>query len=137
MFKWKDEFSVNIESIDKQHKELFKIGNMLYDILSLKDEIDRYDEIVTVLEKMKEYAVYHFSYEEKLMKENDYPEFEDHKKKHEEFMEMAASIDEEYIDQKQNEISMDLLMFVANWIEKHILNVDMKLKDYLNERGIY
>ena len=43
MFKWKDNFSVNIDSIDKQHQELFRIGNSLYNIISIKDGLDRFE----------------------------------------------------------------------------------------------
>lgn len=137
MFKWRDNFSVSIESIDSQHKELFRIGNLLYDIVSSKDHIDRYDDIVMALENMKDYAIYHFQYEEKLMKENDYPDFHKHKIQHDTFIEKVRSIENEDIDEKQQKIGMDLVIFIANWIENHILKTDMKYKDYLKEKGIY
>ena len=70
MFEWKENFSVNIKNIDDQHRELFRIGNSLYNIISIKDGIDRYDEIMKELYEMKDYAIYHFDYEEKLMAEN-------------------------------------------------------------------
>ena len=70
MFKWKEDFSVNIKTIDEQHQELFRIGNSLYNIISIKGGIDRYDEIMKILYEMRDYAIYHFDYEEKLMKEN-------------------------------------------------------------------
>ncbi len=137
MFKWRDEFSVNVESVDLQHKELFRIGNMLYDVISIKDDVDSYDEIVMILQEMKDYAVYHFHYEEKLMKENGYPGFEKHKKQHDAFVEKINSIDEGDIDRKQQKVSMDLVIFIANWIENHILKTDMEYRDFLNEKGIY
>ncbi|NLX62103.1 MAG: hemerythrin family protein [Tissierellia bacterium] len=137
MFKWKEDFSVNIQSIDKQHQEIFKIGNFLFEIVSLDDGVDRYDEIVEALNRLMDYAEYHFQYEEELMKTNAYPKLEEHKKQHDLFIEKIKSIDEIDIDEGQEVIGMDLLTFVANWIENHILRVDMEYKDFLNSRGVY
>lgn len=137
VFKWKDEFSVNIESIDQQHKELFNIGNSLYEIVSIKDGVDRYDEIVEVLHNLMDYAVYHFSFEEKMMVDNGYPKIHQHKRQHDSFIAKVRSIDEEEIDERQKKIGMDLIIFIANWIENHILKTDMEYKEFLNGKGVY
>lgn len=137
MFKWRDDFSVNIKSIDDQHKELFRIGNNLYDIVSLKDGIDRYDEIMEALYSMRDYAMYHFQYEEELMEQNGYPEYAKHKREHDAFISKVQSVDEEKIDEEQEQVGMDLIIFIANWIENHILKTDMKYKNYLNDKGIF
>ena len=34
LFRWRDEYSVKVKVIDEQHKNLFRIGRKLYDILS-------------------------------------------------------------------------------------------------------
>ena len=136
MFKWKDDFSVNIKTIDSQHQELFKIGNSLYDIVSIKDGIDRYDEIMKALHEMRDYAIYHFGYEEKLMEENGYPDFERHKKEHDAFVKKVQSIDELDVDEKQKKVGMELVIFIADWIENHILKSDMAYKEFLNNKGI-
>ena len=137
MFKWKEDFSVNIENIDEQHKELFRIGNFLYEIVSIKDGVDRYDEIIEALHKLGDYAVYHFTFEEKMMEDNGYPKFEQHKRQHDSFISKVKSIDEEEIDERQKKIGMDLIIFIANWIENHILKTDMEYKEFLNGKGIY
>lgn len=136
MFKWKDDFSVNIKTIDGQHQELFKIGDSLYNIISIKDGIDRYDEIMKALHEMRDYAIYHFGYEEKLMEENGYPDFERHKKEHDAFVKKVQSIDELDVDEKQKKVGMELVIFIADWIENHILKSDMEYKDFLNNKGI-
>ncbi|NLW22513.1 MAG: hemerythrin family protein [Tissierellia bacterium] len=137
MFKWKDEFSVNIKSVDEQHKEIFRIGNDLYDIISIRDGVDRYDEIMDALNRLRDYAVYHFDYEEKLMEENGYPKLEQHKRQHEAFIAKVNAIDQEAVDESQRKVGMDLIVFVANWIENHILKTDMEYKEFLNKKGIY
>ena len=136
MFKWKDDFSVNIKSIDEQHQELFRIGDSLYNVVSIKDGIDRYDEIMEALYEMKDYAIYHFDYEEKLMKDNGYSKFLKHKRQHDAFVNKLASIEDKDVDRKQKEVGMELIIFIANWIENHILKTDMEYKKYLNNKGI-
>ncbi|NMA86174.1 MAG: hemerythrin family protein [Tissierellia bacterium] len=136
MFKWKDNFSVNIKIIDEQHQELFRIGNALYRIISIKDGVDRYDEIMKILYEMRDYAIYHFDYEEKLMKENGYLDFENHKRQHNGFINKVKSIDELDVDEKQKKIGMELVIFIADWIENHILKSDMEYKDFLNSKGV-
>ena len=137
MFKWKNDFSVNIKSIDDQHKELFKIGNFLYEIVSIKDGVDRYDEILEALHKLRDYAAYHFTFEEKMMEDNGYPKFEQHKRQHDSFISKVKSIDEVEIDERQKKIGMDLIIFIANWIENHILKTDMEYREFLNDKGVY
>ncbi|NOH16187.1 bacteriohemerythrin [Clostridium cochlearium] len=136
MFNWKEEFSCNVKSIDTQHKRLFELANELYDLLSLKDDYDRYDDILNTLSELQRYTVYHFSYEEDLMKSVNYPNFEAHKKQHDNFVKKVTSIDKDYIDENQKEVLKDLLLFIVDWIEGHILKVDMQYKNLFNEKGI-
>ena len=137
LFKWKDDFSVNVKEIDNQHKELFRIGSEAYDIMSLKDGIDRYDEIVEIMIELKDYAAYHLKFEEELLKKHNYDEYKDHKMQHDKFIKKVNSFDLEKADEEQRKAGMDLVMFIANWIEGHILGTDKKYTKFLNEKGIY
>jgi hemerythrin len=137
MFKWKEGFSVNVQNIDDQHKELFRLGTELYTLVSSKDGIDHYDEIMKVIDSLAKYTVYHFEYEEGVMRDNNYIELEEHKKQHDAFVAKINSIKSEDVDMRQRKIGMDLIVFIANWIEKHILITDMKYKEYLNEMGVF
>ncbi len=137
MFNWKDNFSVNIRSIDEQHMELFRLGTNLYNLVSVKDGVDRYDEIMSVVSELANYTVEHFTFEEGMMKTNDYPNFNEHKVQHDAFIDKIKSIKSEEVDMRQRKVAMDLIVFVANWIEKHILVTDMQYKEFLNEKGVF
>lgn len=137
MFKWKEEFSVNVQNVDDQHKELFRLGTELYGLVASKDGIDHYDEIMEVIDSLAKYTIYHFEYEEGVMRDNNYAELEEHKKQHDAFVAKINSIKSEDVDMRQRKIGMDLIVFIANWIEKHILVTDMKYKECLNERGVF
>lgn len=137
MFKWKEDFSVNVKMIDDQHKELFRLGTELYTLVSAKDGIDRYDEIMVVIGRLSDYTVEHFAYEEEVMKNNNYDNFDEHKKQHDAFVSKIQSIKAEDVDIRQRKVGMDLIVFVSNWIENHILVTDMKYKEFLNEKGVF
>jgi hemerythrin len=136
MFEWKETYSTNIAMIDEQHKQLLKLGTELYEIVSLKDNADHYDEIIDILLKLKDYTIYHFESEEKLMDEYHVPGVETHKKQHAAFINKLNKLDKEDIDYNQSDVTMDLLIFIADWITQHILKTDHMYKDFLNEKGV-
>jgi len=135
-FKWKDEYNVGIAEIDKQHQKLFEIGARIYDLALLDDGIDHYDEIVGILEELKEYAQYHFQYEEKLMDQHAYDAFETHKMEHYFFTKKLQRTNLDEIDDAQDEAISNLLNFVADWITSHILNTDRQYVGLFKEKGI-
>lgn len=137
MFKWKDKYSCNIESIDLQHKQLFKLGNELYELIKNNKNHDNYDQIQQILIELKDYTVYHFEYEEKLMKEYGYDDLENQEIEHKAFLDKILNIEIKDIDEDQLNVMMDMMMFVANWIEKHIVKSDMKYKEFFNDKGVY
>lgn len=137
MFEWKEKYSVGVEKFDKQHKQLLKIGRDLVSAFeNMEKGIDQFDLIVELLQEMQEYTVYHFESEEKAMKEIDYPELNQHKEIHQKFVKKLEDIDVENIDKNQKQFSMELLDFIANWIEEHILGEDQKYKSYFADKKI-
>lgn len=137
MFKWKDSYSVNVQAIDEQHKRLFELALKIYDVLSVKDSHDHFDEIMKIVDELKEYTIYHFNYEEELMERCGFENIEEHKLEHKAFIQKVSSFNERDIDEKQSKVIMEMIMFVADWIEKHILKSDHRYKELLNSNGIY
>jgi len=137
MFVWKQEFELEIESIDDQHKKLLEIGNRISDLLETHDEdSDNYDEIIDVIKELKEYTVYHFQNEEKYFLEYKYPDYANHKKEHDDFIAYISSVDFNKIDENQEKFMKDLLRKVINWVFNHIITTDFLYKDYLVLYGV-
>lgn len=137
MFRWRNEFSCNVEEIDNQHKRLFEIGGKLYDLVSLGNEYDHYDEIMKILEELREYTEYHFLYEEKLLQDQGYEQYDIHKIEHDFFIKKLKRLENLNIDEKQDESVMQIITFVADWISSHIMKTDIQYKEHLNSRGVY
>ncbi|MBV7276125.1 bacteriohemerythrin [Clostridium thailandense] len=133
MFDWKKEYSINIKIVDDEHRKLFEIGQSIYDLAINKNYVDYYDRILDLIDELKEYTVYHFSDEERVMRLYDYPDFDNHKKIHEEFVGKIENVNLNTVDDDQQKSILRLMDFVYVWIDEHILGQDLKIKDYFNQ----
>ncbi|WP_129599585.1 bacteriohemerythrin [Anaerophilus nitritogenes] len=136
MFEWRDEYSCEVGEIDHQHRTLLQIGSKLYSILTLKDSEDRYDEIMEVLKELKNYTIYHFDYEEKLMEQYGYEDIKTHKRQHKSFVNKVIQLENQDIEEKQKKITLEMITFIADWIENHILVTDQKYKEFFHTKGV-
>lgn len=134
MFEWREELNTNIDIIDEQHKKLISIGGELYNLLKSVNYNDHYDDIMNLLNELKDYTVYHFKTEEDILK-NGYGGFRLHKAQHDSFIdkiEETLSLD---VDDNQKVITNEMLVFIMDWVENHILKVDKLYVDFLNSQG--
>lgn len=137
IFKWKPAYSCNIAEIDKQHKNLFEIGSRIYDAAAVNDGYDHYDEIMSIIEELKNYTIKHFAYEEKLMEENNCPILDIQRIEHKFFIKKLQRLETKDTENQQNESLMEMVAFVADWVSSHILKTDMEYKDFLNSKGVF
>lgn len=137
MFLWKKEFELGITSIDDQHKRLLEIGNQINSLLiNHSDDDDNFDEIHNVIEELKDYTVYHFNTEEVLFVKYKYPEYDQHKKEHDDFIAYIESVNLENVDDNQKMFLKELLGKIVQWVFKHIITTDFMYKDYLLKLGM-
>jgi hemerythrin len=137
-FKWKEEYSTGIDAIDRQHRHLMEIGTRIFDLAYAADGCDHYDEIMEVLGELKDYTVYHFGYEEKLMDQYNYDRYEPHKFQHYFLIKKIDKFEKEKYDleEKQNETILKLAEFISDWITNHILKEDMLYKELFINKGL-
>ncbi|SHG82597.1 hemerythrin [Thermosyntropha lipolytica DSM 11003] len=128
MINWKEDYTIGVEHIDEQHRRLFEIAGRAYQVMRDDVSIDKYDQIVAILQELKEYTVYHFQSEEEYMQSIGYKKFLSHKVEHNDFIEKINSIDLEKVDEEQDKFILELLDFIVNWIDKHILGMDKMIK---------
>jgi hemerythrin len=129
---WNEELSVGIESIDNQHKKLIDLVNAFYDSIT---EASSKVKILELIQELKKYTVYHFSTEEKYMKEYDFAYYEAHKKEHDAFVKTVLDFEERYKTGKLI-LSLEITGFIKDWIKKHILGTDKKYTPLLKSKGV-
>ncbi|MDF1540146.1 MAG: bacteriohemerythrin [Candidatus Thorarchaeota archaeon] len=131
--EWYDSFSVGINLIDEQHKEL------LGKINALNEAVDKHqgiDKILNTLTFLYQYTDVHFSTEEKYMKELDYPGKKIHMEQHIEFFEMIETMRKDFEeDGATRALGESISTYLGNWLITHIKSIDFKFGEFLRETG--
>lgn len=123
-FDWKDELNINIESIDIQHRELFRIARSIEQLLIIKCVGIENKRLLEILCELREYASYHFYEEEKLMAKANYSKIEEHKSYHNDFKNMTMKIDWNLVEKNPYEELKKIKDNVQDWIFQHMMIED-------------
>ena len=123
---WKDEYSVGVEEIDRQHQHLFTLINTL---IGRPVSLDDSKLVSEMLKEMFNYAREHFATEETFMLRYDYPEYYQHKSQHEYFVRTAAEMASSFMNNK-SVTADEIAEFLVIWLTNHILKTDMKFKPF-------
>lgn len=132
LVEWSEQLSVGIEEIDEQHKVLTRLINNLYEAIIKKTDLHTVDNILT---ELVEYTVVHFAVEESLMRIFDYPQYEEHKKHHQELASQVMDIREK-VKARKTAVSMELLNFLRSWLTNHIMIEDKHYSPYFLGKGV-
>lgn len=128
-FVWTNSMSVNNESIDNHHKKLIQLFNEVGHLIELDQNTPLFSTI-KVISELNVYAIFHFREEEKLMLEGSFPELEEHKMKHKEFVDTLIRLKDEYM-KNDPLVNYELFDFLSHWIVEHIMSDDSKYVDYI------
>lgn len=130
--RWKDEYSVQVDEIDEQHKKLFSLINRLADAMKVGKGRDVLDAVLT---ELMAYTEYHFNTEEQLFQQHSYPDYEEHKQMHDDLVNKAREL-KAVFDRGNTKISVDVMLLLSNWLNNHILEVDRRYSPYLKSKGV-
>jgi hemerythrin len=119
-FVWNEKMSVNSQELDQQHQKLINMLNELYQAFLEKEHKER---IGSIIEKMTEYAVYHFDMEEKYFRAFDYDKKVSHEMEHEDF---RRKVEEFRLKYKANSgaLTFEVVNFLRSWLNNHIMETD-------------
>lgn len=132
-FNWNDSYDVKVARFNDQHKFLFEIIKDLYNAMENKD--DRL-ALAFIINKIVQYSKEHFSEEEICLLNNQYPNYEKHRKQHKLFLDKIVQFSSDYNSGKYL-LHVDILLFLKNWVLQHILVADKEYGDFLNSKGIF
>jgi len=129
---WKNEFSVGVKEMDEQHKKLLGMINRL---IEEQHTLTDPRTIADLLTEMTDYAQVHFRAEEFLMAEYGYEQKSTQEKQHQAFIDKTISF-YSATDIGPNVLSVALLDYLGTWLVGHILQEDMKYKDFFRSKGL-
>jgi len=129
---WRPELEVGVKQIDEQHKQLVAMLNQLTDLAEQGKDDGR---LQAILLRLVRYTETHFAMEAGLMQAHRYPARVAHLGQHEG---LAGKVREYQAEAKAgSKQTVDtLLVFLAGWLERHILGSDKQLAAYLRECGV-
>ncbi len=130
--QWHPNYSVFVKELDDQHKVLIDMINQIYNAYLQNLNKEKVLEIIT---KMSEYAALHFANEEKYFEKFGYEDAEKHISEHTNFLKKAAAFQSDY---KQNKIllSLQVINFLQEWLNKHMLGTDKKYVSCFQNGGL-
>jgi hemerythrin len=129
MYEMKENYYTGIKLIDEEHKELFRIADEAYQVFKDEFIVDKFDNIVTIIVRLKEYAIKHFADEEAYMQSIKYKKFLSQKVEHDDFIEKLEAINFDQMDHNQTETLVELLEFLNDWLVHHILEKDKLISE--------
>ncbi|MEI8216009.1 MAG: bacteriohemerythrin [Eubacteriales bacterium] len=125
---WTENLSVGVEIIDNEHKKLFEMADQLFDA-GKKGKAK--DFISPLLDFLEDYTKKHFKDEEKYMQSIRYPEYENQKKLHTDFITELLKLKKDYEESGGNIVLIiNANQMVLQWLLKHISNEDKKIGAY-------
>lgn len=126
-FAFTDEYRTGIEIVDEEHEELFHIIKRANDLITEELLHDKYDEIMSVLDELRNYTIKHFADEEEYMASINYNGLDAQKKTHEMFVDKLNDINLDDLDDNQQQYLIELVDFLLMWLVNHILKMDKKI----------
>lgn len=131
-FEWSSNWSVGVQSCDRDHQKLFSLINDLHDAMR---EGKGSDIINLVAEELHRYARSHFASEEALLTRSNYPDLDAHRAEHQKFTKEVGEIRKE-LAAGHGAHSITVSNFLSDWLQNHIRKSDKGYSAHLNAAGI-
>ena len=132
LVRWTDDLSVNIQEIDRQHKELVTMINNLHNAMLQGKGKNALGQIINGLTG---YIDDHFSTEEDYFNRFRYPDRRSHVSEHAEFTKKVHEFRQKVLADRQN-VTIEMIDFLYDWLTNHILVRDKQYEQFLHDQGV-
>ena len=132
LIEWTKKLSVNIAEIDTEHRRIIEFINELDAAMKQGKGKDVLGDIITGL---MDYTVTHFKKEENYFEQFKYPKTFAHQQEHKVFIRKVSSFKKD-LDQDDHLLSIEVLIFLSEWLVNHINGSDKKYGKLFNDKGL-
>jgi hemerythrin len=129
---WSEKYSVGIAVIDEQHKQFVFIMDKLSKAI---EQVKPKEVLSQIFNDLDNYVSFHFGTEEKYFIEFKYAGTAEHVEAHRNFQSRLTEIKEKY-GRDELRLSLELIAFLADWLEKHVQDMDRKYIETFHENGV-
>jgi len=120
LLEWEKRFELGNFQFDEHHKQLVILLNETYDNFAGGAN---HGDLEVILDKLIDYATYHFDAEEKWMGLSGYDGLSQHREEHKKFTRRVVEIQIDFHEGKAH-LTIEILTFLRNWLLDHILITD-------------
>ncbi|WFS63507.1 hemerythrin family protein [Pseudodesulfovibrio thermohalotolerans] len=124
--------TLGIPEIDEQHETFFamlgRIETVSPDMYRQLDD-DETDKMLDIMSDLKDFAMQHFSFEENLMDETDYPGLDGQQESHERFLDDITRLEAELMN-GTSVPPVKLHGFLADWFTEHVREMDLPFAEF-------
>jgi hemerythrin len=130
---WSTDLETGHYAIDSQHKELFKLTSNLVEAC----ENDKGQEVLgKTLDFLASYTIKHFGDEEELQIKYNFPDYERHKKLHDDFKAKAVELIDRYKqDSDLANLRTQVNSVIVRWLLQHIRGEDFKVAEHIRKNN--
>lgn len=132
LLAWTGAFSVGVKDIDDQHKILIDRANALNEAMKIGLGADVTGQ---VLGDLISYTETHFAFEEQLMDRYQFPLAPNHKLQHRELVKAVIAFKDKF--EHRDAVAADMMVFLRDWLTRHIMNSDKMFAKHLNKNGVF
>lgn len=133
-FDWNDTLLLDIEKVDNQHKELFRIGRDMEQLILTKCiDIDT-NQLLNIVIDLREFVSYHFYEEEQLMIRVNYSRYDEHVRDHESYKKKIMDIDLPKLAISPFEELSKIKDDLQEWIFHHMIVEDKHMADEIKAK---
>lgn len=129
---WNQSFAVNVKRCDEDHKKLFALLQRLHDTV---EPLPERSVALEAIQELREYTKVHFSAEEALLEQTNYPALASHRLQHRTFIAKVEEL-KQLIDFAPGTAKLAMVEYLKNWLVRHIKLTDRKFSAHLNSNGI-
>lgn len=115
---WLDNYNTGIDEIDIQHRQIVGYLNQLFEAKKARNA----QLINEVIDGMIDYTMSHFTFEEVLMEQAEYPFARAHKSVHDTFVKRVERFRERFL--AGEDISEEFFSVLKRWLVNHIQRDD-------------
>ncbi|MDR1840065.1 MAG: bacteriohemerythrin [Treponema sp.] len=128
---WDDKYATGVETLDNQHHQLVDLTNQLYIACLAGDDVLN-TVFKDAMSRMVEYVRFHFSAELKLLKAIDYPDYDNHKKMHNDLIKEILLAAKDF-DEGMKFVPNNFVRTLKDWVFGHIAVYDKLYRAYVTE----
>lgn len=126
--QWRDQWSIDISSVDQEHKLLINIFNDL--VAAVEGVLDQ-QTARDCFQDFADHSKEHFSHEELIMRNIGFGKYREHKSEHDIALERAGDIQDVLNGDFSVETARQLCDELRTWLMDHITNFDTSIRDHI------